>query len=319
MRTLITGAGGFVGQSLLHRLLEQAGPDDRFWLADIEFPTRLDDPRLTYVQGPLNAPNVLIAAMAGMPEQIFHLATVAGRQSVANFALGRETNLDSTIALLEHARVQGQRPRFVFASSLALFAPPLPSVVNDETTPSPSISYASHKWVSEILINDYTRASFIDGVSLRLPGILARPSGSTTMLSAFLSDVFYAAQQQRPFILPLAANEGSWAMSIERCVDNFVHAATLPKEKLGDRRNWSLPVILLRMQELIDALSLHYGEKTRSLITCVPDPDIQALFSQCPLEAAGAEELGFRNDGNVQELVSRVINHDSRLSPIPNS
>ena len=63
-------------------------------------------------------------------------------------------------------------PRFVFASSLAVYGPdpavPLPRIVTDTTLPIPQTSYGTHKLVCEHLIADYTRKGYIDGRAARL-------------------------------------------------------------------------------------------------------------------------------------------------------
>ncbi|NWL45077.1 epimerase [Pseudomonas hunanensis] len=311
--TLITGAGGFVGSALIEHLLCDAGPDDCILASDLSFSQPATDPRVQHVVGGLTERKVLEQLLSRPADRIFHLATVAGRQSVDNFALGKATNLDATIKLLEGIRRQGHCPRFVFASSAAVFSSPWPAEINDATLPNPGISYATHKLVGEHLINDYSRAGFLDGLSLRLPGIIARPAGSQTMLSAFLSDVFYAARAHQPFTLPMAAEAGTWVMSVKTCVENLAHAARLTGE-LPDRRNWTLPALYLQMHALIDALAECYGDEVRQLITCQTNSAVEAIFRQPPLTADGARRLGFIGDDSVQMLIRNVISANPALT-----
>jgi len=44
-----------------------------------------------------------------------------------------------------------------------------------------------------------------DGVSLRLPGILACPVGDVTMKSAFMSNLFHALKAGEEFICPVSS------------------------------------------------------------------------------------------------------------------
>lgn len=313
MHTLITGAGGFVGSALIEHLLRDAGPDDRILASDLAFHQGPVDPRVQHVVGGLTERKVLEQLLSRPADTVFHLATVAGRQSVDDFALGKATNLDATIELLEGIRRQGHCPRFVFASSAAVFSSPWPEEINDATLPNPGISYATHKLVCEHLINDYSRAGFLDGLALRLPGIIARPAGSQTMLSAFLSDVFYAARAHQPFILPMAADAGTWVMSVKACVENLAHAARFTGE-LPARRNWTLPALYVQMQALIDALAEFYGEHVHRLITCEGNSAVEAIFRQPPLTAEGARQLGFIGDDSVQMLIQNVISANPALT-----
>src|SRR3546814_19048138 len=81
-------------------------------------------------------------------------------------------NLDGTRALLEAARRTGARPRFLFASSVAVFGGDMPAVIDDATIPTPQNSYGAQKAIGELLVADYGRKGFIDGRTLRLPTVV---------------------------------------------------------------------------------------------------------------------------------------------------
>ena len=306
MNILVTGAAGFVGSALVRRLAGRLDSQDRIVATDVDFQQRPDLPGVRYVEGAIEDPDHLARLTAGQLDQVFHLATVAGVQS-ADFKLGKRVNLEATMVLLEALSEQRTPARLVYSSSIGVFGAPLPQVVDDETLPSPGWSYGTHKLVNEYLITDYARAGLVDGVALRFSGVLARPEGSATMLSAFLSNVFYAARDGRRFSLPLAPEDAVWAMSLRRCLDNVVHAAALPAEALPARRAWTLPALRLSMGELVQALAEAYGSNVRTQISYDPQPAAQALFAMPPLRTPGAEGLGFVGDSTASELVQNVI------------
>jgi nucleoside-diphosphate-sugar epimerase len=97
------------------------------------------------------------------------------RRCGGDFELGLRVNLEATIALLEALRNTASVPRYVFASTIGVYGVPMPDVIDEDTIPVPSLSYGAHKLIGEILAADYSRRGHIDGVSLRLPGIVARP------------------------------------------------------------------------------------------------------------------------------------------------
>jgi nucleoside-diphosphate-sugar epimerase len=302
-----------VGGALVRRLSGVLGPKRRIVATDIHFEQRPDLPGVEYVEGAIEDRDHLARLTGDQIDQVFHLATVAGVQS-ADFRLGKRVNLDATMALLEALSTQGAPAQFIYSSSIGVFGSPLPLLVDDATLPSPGWSYGTHKLVCEYLITDYARAGLVDGVALRFPGILARPEGSATMLSAFLSNVFYAARDDRAFSLPLGPDDAVWAMSLRRCVDNVLHAAALPAGALPARRAWTLPALRVTMRELVEALADAYGSHVFDRISYDPQPAAQELFAMPHLRASGAEKLGFVGDRSASELVQNVIAESSALA-----
>jgi D-erythronate 2-dehydrogenase len=301
MITLVTGGGGFVGSALLRRLAAACAADDSLVATDLSFNERL--PRVQYVPGSIDDPQLVEGLIARRPDRIFHLATVAGVQSAANFALSKRINFDATLTLLEIIRTSTVRPRFVYTSSIGVFGSQLPPAVDDDTLPVPSNSYGAHKLACELLIADYSRAGYIDAIAVRLPGILARPEGSKTMLSAFLSNVFYAARRGEKFDLPLEPDDGCWLMSLHTCLSNLLHAAALPAQNMPSRRYWTLPALHVKMRELVAALAAVYGPAVQTLVGYQPNAGARAMFSVVPLRTSGAQHLGFIGDNSPLELV----------------
>ena len=64
--------------------------------------------------------------------------------------------------------------------------------------PRPAMTYGAQKLVGEVLVDDFSRRGWIDGHSLRLPGVLGRPPARTGQLSAFLSDIIRELAAGRP-------------------------------------------------------------------------------------------------------------------------
>src|SRR5437667_8395919 len=94
-------------------------------------------------------------------------------------------NVDATRALLERCRRLAKPPKFVFASSLAVFGGPLPDPVPDDAPVMPQTSYGAQKAIGEFLVYDMTRKGYLDGRSLRLPTITVRPGKPDKAPSSF--------------------------------------------------------------------------------------------------------------------------------------
>ena len=243
-------------------------------------------------------------ALAGGVDVVFHLASIPGGLAERQYELGRQVNLDATLALLEQLREQPHAARVVFASSVAVYGAPLPALVDDATPLKPTLSYGAQKLIGEILVNDFSRRGWIDGIALRLPGIVARPPTPSGLLSAFMSDIFWALQAGKPFTCPVSPQAVAWWMSVHCCVDNLLHAAQLPSKQQGSTRAVALPVLRLSISELVEALADMYGADRRTLVRYEPNEALEAGFGRYPpITTTTAEALGFGHDGTIANLI----------------
>ena len=114
--------------------------------------------------------------MAERPEVIFHLAAVVSGEAEADFEKGYAVNFDGTRNLFEAIRAEPDYcPRVIFTSSIAVFGTPFPDPIPDDFHLTPLTSYGTQKAMGELLLNDYSRRGFLDGIGLRLPTICIRP------------------------------------------------------------------------------------------------------------------------------------------------
>ena len=317
MKVLVTGAGGFVGQRLVARLLADGAlgaPVERIDLIDLRFDGLPEDTRLRRHRGSFGDGETLEAALADRGgDVVFHLASLAGGAAEADYEAGRRVNLDATLALFDRL---GRRsaagdapPVVVFASSIAVYGAPLPSPVDDRTLPRPVLSYGAHKLAAELVLQDLSRIGRIDGRGLRLPGIVARPRGASAGLrSAFMSELMWAAAVGEPYVCPVSPQAVAWWMSADCCVDNLLHAAQLDGRALEGGRVWPLPVLRLTVAEVVEALARRFGDGCRASIAYAPDAGLEAVFGSFPPLLAGeAERLGFRHDGSADALVRNAL------------
>ena len=318
MNLLITGANGFIGRALCSRLLrgttalpEGLGPIGRLTLMDLRFEGP-EVARVRRLSGSIADPALLARAFDTPVDVVFHLASVPGGSAELNYELGRQVNLDATLKLLEAARAQatgGARPPvFVFASSIAVLGSPLPAAVNDATPLRPQLTYGAHKLLGEILVGDFSRRGWVDGRSIRLPGIVARPPQKSGLLSAFLSDMLRELAAGRSFDCPIAADSTTWLMSVHRIVENLAHAAVLPAAACTDTRAWTLPALCVSMSELVQAVADIYGREVLERVTYRSNPALEANFGRYPpLSTPAAEAVGFRHDGDLVTLVRQAL------------
>jgi nucleoside-diphosphate-sugar epimerase len=308
MDTLVTGAGGFVGQDLVRDLLARAGDTDSLTCVDLRLSFPAADSRLRPITGSLNDHKVFAQVFDREYERVFHLATVPGGWAEENFETGFEVNLLLTIRLLEVLRKQaGRRAVVVYPSSIGVYGT-LTSPVDDRTVPDPTWSYGTHKAIGELLIADYSRKGFIDGRTVRLPAVVARGSNPSGALSAFMSDLIRELGAGRPFVCPVSPSATCWWMSRECAVQNLSHAADVPGRLWPARRVCQLPALRCSIEEIVCATAAVSGHRTASLISYRPVAEVEGRFGTLPpLCTPLAESLGFCHDGSAEQLVRRAL------------
>lgn len=308
---LVTGAQGFIGQQLVQRLLRtglNGQPPRRLVLVDLAFDGAADDSCVQHIAGSVAERGVLQRAIDTRPDCIFHLASVPSGAAERDPALGRSVNLDATLNLLDACRSLAQPPRFVYASSVAVYGDRFSGVASEDLAPAPVISYGAHKLACEILLADASRRGWVDGCSVRLPGIVARRDENAGLASGFMSQLFWSLAEGRAITLPVSPTGSCWWMSASTCVDNLLHMARMDPGRWNARRSYQMPVLHLTIGEVIDALARRFGPGVRDLVGYAPDPFIDRVFArQPPLRTPNAQQLGLRDDGDAPTLVSNAL------------
>ena len=303
MKVLVTGANGFVGRHLVGKLLVKG---HEVAACDTSGDTIPDGARA--ITGDLGDAAVRTEALSGGCDAVVHLATVPGGAAEADPAASRRINLDAMLDLIEEAGRVRPGVRFVYASSIAVFGDPLPPGGVDDATPlSPRMIYGGHKAMMETAVAMFSNRGVIDGVSLRLPGILARPRGPSGMKSAFMSDLFHALAAGEAFTCPVSAQATIWAQSVDRCADNLMHALTCDTTRLPATRAVTLPALRIAMGDLAAEIARQCGVDA-GLVSHAPDAALEAAFgAHPPLATPAAERAGFAGDASLGNLVMSAL------------
>ena len=212
MHILIIGAAGMVGAKLIGAARQ--GRDARrqgHRRADAGRRGRADAARRRGLQGrdgggrPVHRRARPSALPPCAPDVIFHLAAIVSGEAEADFEKGYRVNLDGTRYLFEAIRKvgDGYKPRLVFTSSIAVFGAPFPEAIGDEFFHTPLTSYGTQKAIDELLLSDYTRRGFIDGIGIRLPTICVRPGKPNKAASGFFSNIIREPLAGHEAVLPV--------------------------------------------------------------------------------------------------------------------
>jgi D-erythronate 2-dehydrogenase len=327
MHILITGAAGMIGRKLTDRLVKERGlngePIERLTLLDVVVP-----PQPASFAGVVEAtasdislPGAAEAAVAHRPDVIFHLAAIVSGEAELDFEKGYRINLDGTRALLEAIRKQGDayKPKLVFSSSVAVFGAPFPEAIPDEFHLTPLTSYGTQKAMCELMLADYNRHGFLDGVGIRLPTICVRPGRPNKAASGFFSSIIREPLSGQEALLPVDESVRHTHASPRAATSFLLRAASLSREELGTRINLTMPGVTCSVAEQIAALRRVAGEKAVGRIRREPDALIIRIVAGWPqrVEARRARELGFRAEESFDEVIRVHIEDElgGRIAP----
>ena len=321
MNILIIGAAGMVGRKLSERLAADGRLGEtaieRLTLFDVVAPAALPDAafEVKTLAGDLSMPGQSERLMIERPDVIFHLAAIVSGEAEADFEKGYRVNLDGTHALFEAIRRSdgGWKPRLVFTSSIAVFGAPFPgSGIYDEFHTTPLTSYGTQKAIGELLLADYSRRGFFDGVGIRLPTIVVRPGRPNKAASGFFSGIIREPLNGQEAVLPVSDAVRHWHASPRAAVGFLLHAATLDTGKLGPRRSLTMPGLSATVGEQIEALRRVAGEKAVRLIRHEPDAAVIRMVGGWPenFNAARAEQLGFKAESSFDEIIRVYIDDE---------
>ena len=316
---LIIGGAGMIGRKLADRLATDgtvAGRTiDRLVLQDIVEPAAPADAKFATraVAGDFSKPGLSEQLVASRPDVIFHLAAIVSGEAEADFDKGYRINLDGTRLLLDAIRQvgNGYKPRLVFTSSIAVFGAPFPDAIEDEFHLTPLTSYGTQKAICELLLADYSRRGFVDGIGIRLPTICVRPGKPNKAASGFFSGIIREPLNGQEAILPVPRTVRHWHASPRAAVGFLVHAASVDLSPLGARRNLTMPGLSVSVAEQIEALRKVAGDAAVALIREEPNEAVRAIVSgwaqRCNPKRALA--LGFQPDASFEEII-RIYQQD---------
>jgi D-erythronate 2-dehydrogenase len=327
---LIIGAAGMVGRKLTERLAKDGHLGNKTiskaTLVDVIKPTAPAKSPFAVATAASDISNAdaVRALIQDRPDVIFHLAAIVSGEAEVNFEKGYAINLDGTRHLLEAIRQhrpsdRAYCPRLVFTSSIAVFGAPFPPKINDEFFHQPLTSYGTQKAIGELLLSDFTRKGFIDGIGIRLPTICVRPGTPNAAASGFFSNIIREPLAGHEAVLPVAEEVMHWLASPRAAVNFLLHAATVDGGSLGSRRNLTMPGLAVTVGEQIAALRRIAGDRVVALIKHEPDPAIIKIVSGWPrnFEPQRALALGFTAEKTFDEIIRAHIDDElgGRLSP----
>ena len=165
MRYLVTGGCGFIGSSLVDRLVE-LGHDV---VALDDFSTSEGDranPDATLVEASITDPDAVFDAAKGA-DCIFHTAAWARiPRSIEDPVGTHQVNVTGTLSVLQAARQNGV-PRVIYSSSSSVYGDQPTHVMHEDMPLNPKSPYALQKLMGELYCSSFARLFGLRVASLR--------------------------------------------------------------------------------------------------------------------------------------------------------
>ena len=315
---LIIGAAGMLGRKLVERLLLDGHlggkPLGELLLADVVAPEPPANapPNTRVLVSDISQPGAAAELVKSRPRVIFHLAAIVSGEAEADFDKGYRINFDGTRALFEAIRQEGYVPRLVFTSSIAVFGGPFPESIPDTFCTTPLSSYGTQKAMVELLLADYTRRGFLDGVGIRLPTICIRPGKPNRAASSFYSNILREPLNGKEAVLPVDESLRHWFASPRAAIGHLIHAANIDSNTLGARRTLTMPGLSATVAEQLAALQRVAGDAALALVKREPDPAIEKIVSTWPERFAtvSARALGFKAETTFDEIIALYLQEE---------
>ncbi|WP_085026380.1 NAD-dependent epimerase/dehydratase family protein [Ensifer aridi] len=305
MRVLVTGAGGFLGRGLAHALADRLGALARLVLTDVAF-GGATPPGAETIEGDLGDASFLEDLLGPGFDLVFHLASLPGALAEQAPELGYRVNLTAPLEFARGLAATRRRARLVFASSIAVYGDLAGRTVTEATALDPLLSYGAHKRMTEIFLSDMTRRGELSAISLRFPGLVARPPTQSGHGSAFMSLIFHKIAGGEAYECPVPAEASCWWMSRKAAVNALVHAAALSPTSPAIVQP---PVLHGTVGDAAAAIERVTGR--RALIEWGDDAHLTRLFGAMPpLEAGASLRLGFSADADMDALAHAAFEGD---------
>jgi len=301
---LITGAGGEIGHGLISRLHAEGRANIvALDIRELEREQR-EMCHDTFVGDICD--NALLERLLAMYEitEVYHLAALLSTRAEFTPEAAHEVNVRGTLNLLrlaaEQARSHGERVRFIFPSSIAVYG--LPNL--EEKSPAgavgerdwcvPTTMYGCNKLYCEHLGRYYARhyrqlakdrvADILDFRSIRFPGIISAhtlPSGGT---SDFAPEMIHAAAQSKPYACFVREDARIPFMTMPDAIDALLSLAGADPAALT-QTVYNVTSFNPSAGEFADLVTRHFPH---AQITFEPDEQRQAIVDTWPMDADDA-------------------------------
>jgi len=305
VRTLVTGAAGFIGSTLVDRLLADGhtvvGIDDLSTGRRVNLTSAEAHPDFTFIEADITDADLGAIVAEAKPEVIFHLAAqISVRHSVDNPQFDATVNVVGTIRLAEAARAHGVRKIVHTSSGGSIYGTPPVYPTGEDVPTDPASPYAASKVAGEVYLNTFRHLYGLDCSHIapgNVYGPRQDPHGEAGVVAIF-AKALLAGQATKIF------GDGTDSRDyvfVDDVVDAFVKASG--EAGSGQRFNVGTG-ISTTVRDLHSAIAKAVGT--------ADDPEFypprlgDLRKSQLDI-SRGAEVLGWRPQVDIDEGIERTV------------
>ncbi len=251
---LVIGAGGQVGQELIHKLREKHG-NEKVIASDVR--------ELSDQNGPFEVLNALDKeALHSIVDRyqvktIYHLAALLSATAEKNPAFGWELNMNSLFHVLDLAK-EKKIEQIFWPSSIAVFGPNTPRQNTPQhTVTDPTTVYGISKLAGERWCEYYAKNYGVDVRSIRYPGLIgykSMPGGGTT---DYAVDIYHKALSDKHYECFLSEDSYLPMMFMDDAIRATLELMEAPTEKITIRSSYNLGGISFSPKEIADTIKMH--------------------------------------------------------------
>ena len=278
------------------------------------------------IVGSVTDAGILEKTLTDLPDTIFYLASVVSGEAEVDFSKGWDVNIHAFWSFLaqirdKYLKSDGQyRPKIIFTSSIAVFGSPFPNKITDDFLTAPRTSYGAQKACCELMLNDFIRKGFCEGLAIRLPTICVRPGKPNLAASSFFSGIIREPLNGLKANLPVSTDVRHWHASPRSAVRFLRHAENLNRNSLTFNGALNMPGLSCTVEEQIEALRSIAGNQVVKLIEPNPDEKIIEIVKGWPqnFDTKIALDLGFSAEGSFEDIIQIYIDDDLQSNVIKN-
>ncbi|MGQ9619224.1 MAG: NAD-dependent epimerase/dehydratase family protein [Candidatus Aminicenantia bacterium] len=186
-RVFVTGGTGFIGAHLVNELIKE-GFNVKILVRDKEKAKRLFGENVEYVEGDILNESLVWEAVKGT-DLVFHLASVINVGNIPENYY-HNVNVKGTENLLKASFKEGVK-KFIFASSVNVYAPYSEEILNEESPCKPDEILGKTKLEAEKLLNKYFEEKGLHFVILRISRVYGPGDFSLFKLFKQISSGFF--------------------------------------------------------------------------------------------------------------------------------
>ncbi len=236
MNILVTGGAGFIGSHLIEELINKEGGCTIIVVDDLSTGKKENlpkDDRIKFIIGDVSRKEVIADIFRNYQiDYIYHLAAIASVQdSLENPQMAHMVNFDSTLLLLEQARLCKSLKRFVYAGSAAVYGNEPNVPCSEEGYCNPISPYGIDKYASERYIIAYFNLFNIPVTVYRFFNIYGTRQNSSSPYSGVMSIFMNRFRDVKPQVT--IYGNGDQTRDFVYVVDLVKVLSTMPMSDFG--------------------------------------------------------------------------------------